>query len=54
MPEAFAAWVDENVVDYLKDIGVYDGVRYGVPQEAGNFQQLYINVDMFEAAGLDR
>lgn len=21
MPEAFAAWVDENVVDYLKDIG---------------------------------
>ena len=53
MPEEFATWVDENVVDYLKDIGVYEGVRYGIPQEAGNFQQLYINVDMFEAAGLD-
>lgn len=53
MPEDFAAWVDENVVSYLKDIGIYEGVRYGIPQEAGNFQQLYINVDMFEAAGLD-
>lgn len=53
MPEEFANWVDENVVGYLKDIGVYEGVRYGIPQEAGNFQQLYINVDMFEAAGLD-
>lgn len=53
MPEEFAAWLDENVVDYLVDIGVYDGVRYGVPQEAGNFQQLYINIDMFKEAGLD-
>ena len=53
MPEEFADWVDENVVDYLKAIGTYDGVRYGIPQEAGNFQQLYINVDMFEEAGLD-
>jgi len=53
MPEEFATWIDENVVDYLRDIGVYKGVRYGIPQEAGNFQQLYINVDMYEAAGLD-
>lgn len=53
MPEEFSNWIDENVVDYMRDIGVYEGVRYGVPQEAGNFQQLYINVDMFEAAGLD-
>lgn len=53
MPEEFAKWLDENVVDYMRDIGIYDGVRYGVPQEAGNFQQLYINVDMFKEAGLD-
>lgn len=53
MPEDFAKWLDENVVDYMRDIGIYDGVRYGVPQEAGNFQQLYINVDMFKEAGLD-
>lgn len=53
MPEEFSKWIDDNVVEYLRDIGIYDGVRYGVPQEAGNFQQLYINVDMFEEAGLD-
>ena len=53
MPEAFAAWIDENVVSYLKDIGIFEGVRYGIPQEAGNFQQLYINIDMFKEAGLD-
>jgi len=53
MPEEFAKQIDEMVVGYLKEIGMYNGVRYGIPQEAGNFQQLYINVDMFKAAGLD-
>jgi multiple sugar transport system substrate-binding protein len=53
MPKDFAEQIDSKVVSYLKDIGMYKGVRYGIPQEAGNFQQLYINVDMFEAAGLD-
>lgn len=53
MPEAFATWIDENVVEYLKNIGIFEGVRYGIPQEAGNFQQLYINIDMFKEAGLD-
>ena len=53
MPEAFAKRIDENLVSYLKPIGKHDGVRYGIPVESGNFQQLYINVDMFKEAGLD-
>ena len=28
-------------------------MRYGIPIEHGNFQQMYINVDMFKKAGLD-
>jgi len=28
-------------------------VRYGIPIEHGNFQQMYINVDMFKKAGLN-
>ena len=53
MPEEFAEYLDQELVSYLKPIGMYNGVRYGYPVEAGNFQQLYINVDMFEEAGLD-
>ncbi len=30
-----------------------EGVRYGIPIEHGNFQQMYINVDMFKKAGLN-
>jgi len=53
MPQELATRLDAELVDYLKPIGMFDGVRYGYPVEAGNFQQLYINVDMFEEAGLD-
>lgn len=53
MPKHFADKLDKELVSYLKPIGVYNGIRYGYPVEAGNFQQLYINVDMFKAAGLD-
>jgi len=53
MPEELADRVDEQLASYLKPIGVLDGVRYGIPVEAGNFQQLYVNVDMFQEAGLD-
>lgn len=53
MPKELADRLDKELADYLKPIGYYDGVRYGYPVEAGNFQQLYINVDMFEEVGLD-
>lgn len=53
MPEELAARLDAELVDYLAPIGIFEGVRYGYPVEAGNFQQLYINVAMFEEAGLD-
>ena len=53
MPKELADRLDKELASYLKPIGYYDGVRYGYPLEAGNFQQLYINVDMFKEAGLD-
>ena len=53
MPSDLAKNVDENVPDVVKPIGKYAGARYGVPIEGGNFQNMYINVDMFEEAGLD-
>jgi multiple sugar transport system substrate-binding protein len=53
MPKAMADRLDKELVSYLQPIGIYNGTRYGYPVEAGNFQQLYINEDMFIAAGLD-
>ena len=53
MPKELADRLDTELVSYLKPIGMFDGIRYGYPVEAGNFQQLYINEDMFRAAGLD-
>lgn len=53
MPKALADRLDKELAAYLTPLGIYDGVRYGYPVESGNFQQLYINVDMFRAAGLD-
>jgi multiple sugar transport system substrate-binding protein len=37
----------------MGDIGKWKGARYGIPIEHGNFQQMYINVDMFKKAGLN-
>ena len=53
MPEKFEKRVNQQLAEYLKPVGVWEGKRYGIPIEAGNFQQLYINVDMFEEVGLD-
>jgi len=53
MPEDFAQYLEDNLVPFLLNIGVWGGKRYGVPLESGNFQMLYINVDMFKEAGLD-
>ncbi|QQO08432.1 extracellular solute-binding protein [Breznakiella homolactica] len=53
MPKALADRLNRELVSYLEPIGMYEGVRYGYPVEAGNFQQLYINEDMFREAGLD-
>lgn len=53
MPEKLAERVDDQLASYLKPIGVLGGTRYGIPVEAGNFQQLYVNVDMFQEAGLN-
>jgi len=34
-------------------IGIYDGVRYGVPVEGGYFMMMYINAGMYKEVGLD-
>ncbi len=53
MPADLAKIWDANLPAYMVPIGKWKGVRYGIPFEHGNFQQMYINVDMFKKAGLD-
>ena len=53
MPADLAKIYDENLPKYMVDVGKWKGVRYGIPIEHGNFQQMYINVDMFKKAGLN-
>jgi multiple sugar transport system substrate-binding protein len=53
MPDDLAKTIDQNLPKYMVDIGKWKGVRYGIPIEHGNFQQMYINVDMFKKAGLN-
>ncbi len=53
MPDDLAKTWDENLPKYMLPIGKWKGVRYGMPIEHGNFQQMYINVDMFKTAGLN-
>ncbi|OGA35419.1 MAG: hypothetical protein A3G80_15155 [Betaproteobacteria bacterium RIFCSPLOWO2_12_FULL_62_13b] len=53
MPPNLAKTLDENLLPYLVPFGKWKGVRYGTPIEAGNFMQMYINVEMFKKAGLD-
>src|SRR3954470_16000922 len=53
MPADLAKVYDDNVPKYMLPVGIWKGVRYGIPIEHGNFQQMYINVDMFKKAGLD-
>ena len=53
MPADLAKAYDENLPKYMVPVGKWKGVRYGMPIEHGNFQQMYINVDMFKKAGLN-
>ena len=53
MPADLEKIYDQNLPKYMADVGKWKGVRYGIPIEHGNFQQMYINVDMFKKAGLN-
>lgn len=53
MPDDLAKLWEENLPKYMLPIGKWKGVRYGMPIEHGNFQMMYINVDMFRKAGLN-
>ena len=53
MPADLAKVWDENLPKYMVSVGKWKGVRYGIPIEHGNFQQMYINVDLFKKAGVN-
>ena len=53
MPADLEKIWDENLPKYMIPIGQWKGARYGIPIDNGNFQQMYINVDMFKKAGLN-
>ena len=53
MPGDLEKLYDQNLPKYMADIGKWNGARYGIPIEHGNFQQMYINADMFRKAGLN-
>jgi Bacterial extracellular solute-binding protein/Binding-protein-dependent transport system inner membrane component len=53
MPSDLAKTWDENLPRYMMSVGKWKGVRYGTPIEHGNFQQMYLNADLFRKAGLD-
>ena len=53
MPDDLAKLWDENLPKYMLPVGKWKGARYGIPIEHGNFQMMYINVDMFKKAGLN-
>ncbi|HWU36102.1 MAG TPA: extracellular solute-binding protein, partial [Candidatus Acidoferrum sp.] len=53
MPDDLAKIWDENIPKYMIPVGLWKGARYGIPVEHGNFQQMYINVDLFKKAGLN-
>jgi multiple sugar transport system substrate-binding protein len=53
MPADLEKIWDENLPKYMVPEGKWNGARYGIPLEHGNFQMMYINVDMFKKAGLN-
>jgi len=53
MPDDLARVWDESLPKYMVSIGKWKGVRYGTPIEHGNFQQMYINADLFKKTGLN-
>src|SRR5437667_296429 len=53
MPADLARTWDENLPKYMLNVGKWKGTRYGIPIEHGNFQQMYIDTELFKKAGLD-
>lgn len=53
MPADLVKIWDESIPKYMVPVGKWKNVRYGTPLEHGNFQQMYMNVDLFKKAGLD-
>jgi len=53
MPSDIAKKIDSIMAGPGSIIGIYDGVRYGVPVEGGYFMMMYINEDMYREVGLD-
>ncbi len=53
MPNDIAKKLESIMAGPGSIIGIYDGVRYGVPVEGGYFMMMYINEDMYREVGLD-
>jgi multiple sugar transport system substrate-binding protein len=53
MPKDIADKADKVLIGSAKPFGMFDGVRYGLPVEGGNFMMMYINTDLYKNAGLD-
>jgi ABC-type glycerol-3-phosphate transport system substrate-binding protein len=53
MPDDIAKKIEGILGGPGSIIGMYEGVRYGVPVEGGYFMMTYINEDMYREAGLD-
>ncbi len=52
MPADIAQTLEGVLAGPGKAVGVYDGVRYGVPVEGGYFMMTFINDDLYKEAGL--
>src|SRR5437867_3767690 len=48
MPADLAKVWDDNLPKYMVSVGKWKGVRYGIPIEHGNFQQMYISADLLQ------
>ncbi|MBD3309388.1 extracellular solute-binding protein [candidate division KSB3 bacterium] len=53
MPADIAESLEQVLVKPAQEWGLFNGVRYGMPYEGGNFMMMFINTDMFVEAGLD-
>ena len=53
MPADLVKTWDEQLPKYMVPEGKWEGKRFGYPVEHGNFQMMYLNVDLFRKAGLD-
>ena len=53
MPADLEKTWSENLPKYMLAVGQFKGATYGIPIEHGNFQQMYIDVELFKKAGLN-